>query len=145
MDEKQQKLLAFLLADFNAIKSEIARRSALQKASVVALLALYAWVFNKTLVGVEVVILTWGAAIIAALYVYREHREISRLGCLIKNNIAGQACEIIGGDKESLIPSEARASEPDCDGLNKFISIIFVIAIFFVVPLYFTIKHYYGT
>jgi hypothetical protein len=142
MDEKQQKLLDFLLADFNAIKSEIARRSALQKAAVAALLALYAWVFNKTSVTFEVVILSWGTAILAALYVYRESREINRLGWLIKDKIAGQACEITGGDKETLIPSEAHASNQDSDGMNKFISTIFVAVIFFVVPLYLTIKHY---
>jgi hypothetical protein len=142
MEAKEQKLLEFLLADFNAIKSEIARRSNLQKAAVAALFALYAWVFNKTSVNIEAVILSWVAAILAGMYVYRESREISRLGWVIKHNVAGQASKIIGVDEKSIFPSEAHASEPSADIPYKIISTIFAIVIYFIVPLYLTIKYF---
>ena len=62
MDDKQNKLLEFLLADFDALKGEIARRSNLQKAVVAAVLAFYAWSLQRMLSGhieFTVVLIAW--------------------------------------------------------------------------------------
>jgi hypothetical protein len=143
MKEEEKILLEFLLADFNAMKSEIARRSNLQKAAIAALLALYAWIFNTILNNgnsVEIIVISWGSAILVGTHVYRERREIKRLGWIIKNNVAKQAGEIIGVDENLITPSEAHALEPNDDSLRKFISALFSIVIYFAVPLFLTLK-----
>ena len=141
-EEKEKKLLEFLLADFNAMKSEIARRSNLQKAAVAALLALYAWVFNALNDGnsVELIVISWGAAILVGTHVYRERMEIRRLGGIIKNNVARKAGKIIGTDGNSITPSEAPASDPNDASLRKSISLLFAVVVYFIVPLLLTLK-----
>ncbi len=151
MDEKEQKLLEFLLADFKSIKNEIARRSNLQKAAIAALLAFYAWEFNSFTTNgssVEILFFSWGAALLAGTYVYREGHEISKLGWKIKNKISKPVGEIIGFNENSIIPSEAHALESCSDSTSKFISVFFAFVLYFIVPLFFTFKHIcdaYGT
>ena len=48
LDEGQREQLKFLLADFGAIKAEIARRSTLQRVVLVGYLAVVALVFQQT-------------------------------------------------------------------------------------------------
>ena len=90
MDDKEQRLLDFLLADFNAIKSEIARRSNLQKAVIASMLAFYAWLFERSLgngLELTLVILVWIVSFLGYTFYIRETSEINRLGWTIKEKI----------------------------------------------------------
>ncbi len=109
---KEKILLDFLLEDFKRMKSEITRRSNLQKAAIAALLALYAGIFTSEKIGIYDVLASWGAALLIAAYIYREHNEIARLGWTIKSEIASQVGTVIGVDQRMVIPSEAQAEEP---------------------------------
>lgn len=145
MDDKQKKLLEFLLADFDALKSEIARRSNLQKAIVAAVLAFYAWSFQRLLsnhiIELTVVLIAWVVSFIAFTFYIREGSEIGRLGWTIKSKIAVPVSKILGVSPEKVIPSEAHSTEPCAGTWRKMVSILFDIVLYLLAPLYLTINH----
>ena len=151
MDDKETKLLDFLLADFDALKSEIARRSNLQKAVVAAVLAFYAWSFQRMLnnhIELTVILISWLVSFLAFTFYIREGSEIGRLGWTIKNKIADPASKILGVRPEEVIPSEAHSTEPCVGTWKKVVTIIFSVVLYVVAPLYLTIAYLcraYGT
>jgi hypothetical protein len=141
LNDKEQKLIDFLLADFNATKSEIARRSNLQKAVTAAMLVFYAWVFQqsiKTDLTLTIVLLVWIVAFLGFTFYFRENAEIERLARIIKINIAKPVGEILGCSAEEVIPSEAHANGPRENTLRRIIDIIFKTCIYLLAPLYVT-------
>ena len=139
MDDKEQRLLDFLLADFNAAKSEIARRSNLQKAVTASMLAFYAWLFQRSLsngLELSLVVLVWVVSFLGYTFYIRENSEIKRLGWTIKENIAKPTGAILGRSPEEVIPTEAHATEPSEVGWRQIISVVFKVFIYLVAPLY---------
>jgi hypothetical protein len=145
MDEKDKKFLEFLLADFSSMKSEIARRSNLQKAVVAAALAFYAWSFQRALSGnVEllVVILAWVVSFLTYTFYAREGGEIRRLGWTIKSKIAVPVGKRLDVRPEEVIPSEAHSSEPNKYGGRKIITNIFNVSLYVLAPLILTFVYF---
>ena len=141
MDEKTQNYLNFLLADFNATKGEIARRSNLQKAVTASMLVFYAWIFQRSLnscLEFSLVVIVWIVAILGCTFYIRESAEIKRLGWTIKDKIARPVGEIIDKSPEDTIPSEAHANKPSENGWRRTVSWIFKLAIYLAAPLYLT-------
>jgi len=141
MDEKEKKLSEFLLADFNSIKSEIARRSNLQKAVIVAMLAFYAWMFQKSTtseITLIFVVIVWVFSFLGYTFYERERSEIKRLGWIIKDKIALPMGNILGYNAEEVIPSEAHAKEPDEPNWRKLVTFTFKIFLYLIFPIYFT-------
>lgn len=144
MDDKENKLLEFLLADFDALKSEIARRSNLQKAVVAAVLAFYAWSFQRMLsnhIELTVVLIAWVVSFLAFTFYTREGSEIERLGWTIKSKIAVPASKILGVTPEEVIPSEAHSTEPCAGTWKRVATIFFDIVLYLLAPLYLTIAY----
>ena len=141
MDDKEQRLLDFLLADFNATKSEIARRSNLQKAVTASMLAFYAWLFERSLgngLELSLVVLVWIVSFLGYTFYIRESAEIKRLGWIIKDKIGKPTGVILGRSTEEVIPSEAHATEPSEVSWRQMVSVAFKVFIYLVAPLYLT-------
>ena len=151
MDEKDKKMLDFLLADFNATKGEIARRSNLQKAVTASMLVFYAWIFQRSLsnsLELSLVVLVWIVSFLGYTFYIRESAEIKRLSWTIKDKIAKPTGEIVGRSPEEVIPSEAHANKPSEIGWRQIVSLIFKVFIYLVAPLYLTGRYLfkvYGT
>lgn len=144
MNDKENKLLEFLLADFDALKSEIARRSNLQKAVVAAVLAFYAWSFQRMLsnhIELTVILIAWVVSVLAFTFYKREGSEIGRLGWTIKSMIAVPAGKILGVSPEEVIPSEAHSAEPCSGTWRKVVTALFDIALYLLAPFYLTIDY----
>lgn len=151
MDEKNQKYLEFLLADFNAIKSEIARRSNLQKVVTASMLVFYAWIFQRSIdkgLELSLIVLVWVVSFLGYSFYIRESAEINRLGWTIKNKIAKPAGKLLDRLTEEIVPSEAHANKPSEIAWRHTVSIIFKVFLYLVAPLYLTgayICKAYGT
>ena len=145
MDEREKKYCDFLLADFNAIKSEIPRRSNLQRAVVAAMLAFYAWLYQHTNsnnpLQISIIVITWLVSFLGYTFIIRERAEIRRLGWNIKNKIAGPASKILGQPPEEIIPSQSHTKRPGKNTWKKIIGVIFEIAIYLIPPVYLTIVY----
>ena len=90
--------LDFLLADFNALKAEIARRSGLQRVALALYLALVAAVVASLPEGKSLSLsaaVLWIAGSVALLFWCRERLEIARLGRLIRDRIGERASAIV--------------------------------------------------
>jgi hypothetical protein len=141
MDDKEHRLLDFLLADFNATKSEIARRSNLQKAVTATMLAFYAWLYQHSLgngLVLSLVVLVWIVSFLGYSFYIREGAEIKRLGWTIKEKIGIPAGVILNRPSEEVIPSEAHATAPPEEGWRQIVCIVFEVFIYLIAPLYFT-------
>jgi hypothetical protein len=141
LDDKDQKLMDFLLADFNAIKNEIARRSNLQKAVSASMIAFYAWIFQyslKTDLTLTLIVLVWIVSFLGFTFYIREGAEIKRLSGIIKMEIAKPISAILGNSPEVVIPSEAHANGPQEYGRRYLVDVLFKIFIYLIAPLYFT-------
>ncbi len=141
MDDKEKTLSNYLLADFNATKAEIARRSNLQRAVTASMLAFYAWVFQYSLsneIILSLVVVIWVISFLGSTFYIRESAEINRLGLMIKEKIATPIGDILGYPPEKVIPSEAREEKSDQENWKHMISVIFNVFLYLVFPLYFT-------
>ncbi len=82
LSDRQKKQLDYLLADFVAVKSEIARRSTLQWFILAGYFSVLILVFQQTtaqkLSGLWVTAL-WAVSALAYQFYAREHLEIMRL------------------------------------------------------------------
>ena len=109
---RQQKHLDYLIADFAAVKAEVARRSTLQRVVLAGYLALLALVFQhsaSTMLSSTWIVALWAAAALGFQFYAREGLEIDRLGTVIRTRIAPVAAEVIGTAPEHLLPSETNA------------------------------------
>jgi hypothetical protein len=104
----QSEQLKFLLADFNAIKAEIARRSTLQRVALGAYVAVIGFVFNgDSKIPLHLGILAiWIAALLTLLFWASESLAIGHLGSVIKEDIASEVSGITEVPTASLLPSE---------------------------------------
>ena len=134
--------LDFLLADFGALKAEMARRSGLQRVAVALYLGLVAAVAASLPEGKNLSLSAaglWIGGLVALLFWYREHLEITRLGRLIRDRIGEKAGEILNVPKEDIVPSEAAASiDESMDSTTRRYHLWFMWLVFFVIPLLLT-------
>lgn len=136
-DDCKRDRLEYLLADFKALKAEIARRSNLQRIAMVAYIAVYAWLIPQiasnqaTMVSIAAL---WVAGVLALLFYTREGLEIIRLGMLIRDRIASAAAQLVNTTPEVLIPSEVVPGNAAIDRITRLYNLIFMWSVFFVIP-----------
>ena len=137
MTDEQKIQHDYLLADFQATKAEIARRSNAQKTALAAMVAFYAWLLNQlpsTSLGLWHIGVIWTVTILGYVFYKREDLEIGRLGALIKTKIAEAAAENLNVSAENLIPSEVRAADENFDCKTKALDWIFSLSLFGLIP-----------
>jgi len=111
----QQEQLKFLLADFAETKSEIARRSSLQRLVLAVYVAALAFVFRELVTSGDSsfwLLAVWASAALAFQFYAREGLEILRLSRIIRDRTACRAAALIGCRKEDLLPSETDPEMP---------------------------------
>lgn len=101
--------IKFLLADFNAVKMEIARRSDQQKTALLLYITGVSYLFIRIAsdqINYFYVLATWIMSLLVVIFIYRESLEIGRLAETIRSRICKEAEKIsdIGG--KYLVPSE---------------------------------------
>ncbi len=130
--------LDFLLADYRSIKSEIARRSNLQRVALAGHVTLVALGVRHLLLEKQLLIVAaaiWAVSALTLLFYVREHLEISRLGHLVRDCIVPSARKILGGniDCRNLLPSEADLDSPE-KGSARCLEKVFIIGLFLFLP-----------
>lgn len=142
LSQKQNKYLDFLIADFNAIKLEIARRSNLQRVLLAAYIAMLAIIFNEfTKANFSLVWICglWVGVTLAQIFYQRERLEIERLGRIVKKRIAKEASEILERDQRTLLHSQTNSQFNEINRQTHPIDRLFHWAIFFIIPILLTI------
>ena len=141
---RQSRHLDYLLADYSAIKAEIARRSNLQRVVLGAFVAVLAVVFQQAAtVGVSSlwVASLWASSALALQFYAREGLEIARLAALIRGRIAPVAAEILDLPVENLLPSETNPEIPDTRDMRVAYNSQFNWALFFAAPMLITLLY----
>ena len=131
------KQLDYLLEDYRAIKSEIARRSNLQRFVLLLYLAVVSIVFQRAASGSLNslwVMGLWIAAWLSLLFNIREDLAMRRLGRIISDSIVPTAGTILNADGHNLLPSEMVPDDPKTERLTHRYDTVFKWAIFFVIP-----------
>lgn len=108
-EESQKIQVDFLLADFNSIKSEIARRSVQQKSVYILYLGAISWIFTKVVSNEPYLFyigVTWSIVVLTVMFIYKESLEITSLGEIIKSNISEELKKMTNLGGAHLIPSE---------------------------------------
>lgn len=138
LSEKDKLHIDTLLQDFSSIKSEISRRSNLQRIVQFSYLVLIAYTFRLLLIegnfSMFVVLAIWAGSFLAIIYYIREKCEIERLGAIIKNDIASIIATKLEVTEYEMFPSETNKIKhkiPIADKLNK----VFIWSIFWVIPV----------
>lgn len=137
MTDEQNKQHDYLLADFQATKAEIARRSNAQKTALAAMVVFYAWLLNQlvsTNFGLWHLGAIWIVTILGYVFYKREGVEIGRLGVLIRRNIAEVAAKDLNVSAENLLPSEVSAADDKYDCISKALDWIFSVSLFGLIP-----------
>jgi hypothetical protein len=138
MTDEQKIQHDYLLADFQATKAEIARRSNAQKTALAAMVAFYAWLLNQlvsTSLGPWHIGAVWIVTILGYVFYKREDIEIGRLGALIKIKIAGVAAKNLNVSAENILPSEVCAADKEFDCKTKSLDWIFSVSLFGLIPI----------
>lgn len=141
---RQQKHLDYLIADFAAIKAEIARRSTLQRVVLAGYFAVLALVFQQATsltLSAPWIVALWAASALGFQFYAREGLEIARLGTVIRTRIAPVAGEIIGTPPERLLPSETNPEAAQTLRQRRAYDRSFNWAAFFAAPLLITLMH----
>ena len=141
---RQQKHLDYLVADFTAIKAEIARRSTLQRLVLAGYLAVLAVVVQQAMfppLSAAWIIALWAAAAFGFQFYAREHLEIARLSTVIRTRIAPVAGQIIGVPPEHLLPSETNPEVAATLPHRRAYDRSFNWAAFFAAPLLVTLTY----
>lgn len=137
MTEEQQIQHGYLVADFQAIKSEIARRSNAQKAALAAVVAFYAWLLNQlvsTDLGLWHICAVWIVVILGYVFYKREGLEIGRLGAIARRGIAEIAAKHLNIPAENIIPSEVCAADERFDKKTRILDRLFLVSLFGLIP-----------
>lgn len=137
MTEEQRIQHDYLLADFQAIKAEIARRSNAQKAALAAVVAFYAWLLNQlvsTNLGPWHICAVWIVAILGYVFYKREGLEIGRLGAITRKRIAEIAAKNLNVSAENIIPSEVCAADELFDRKTRALDRLFSVSLFGMIP-----------
>jgi len=142
LTSKQSKQLDFLLADYNAIKAEISRRSNLQRIALAAYISLIAFVFKEApsqlLSSLHIAAMWFGAAITMNYFV-RQGKEINRLGEIISEQIAPVVSSITDTKPKDSLPSETNPKNETYDKITSTYNYQFKWLLFFIVPLLITL------
>jgi len=145
LENKKQKHLDFLLADYNAMKSEIARRSNLQRVVLAAYIAAIVLVFKgateSNLTSLHIMII-WITSTLTLNYYFREGMEICRLGEIIKTRISPVVSKIIDVDPNEIFPSQTCSQISKIDNITKKYDQQFNWTLFFIVPLGITLFYF---
>jgi len=142
LTELQKKYLEYLLADFGAIKSEIARRSNLQRIIIAAYISVMAIVGKEAAsytLTAPLLVGLWISGTLAFQFYTREGLEIGRLGLIIRKRIAPLVSEILKVETQDLLHSETNAAFPDIDKITTRYDRQFKWILFFILPLVFTV------
>ncbi len=141
---RQQKHLDYLVADFTAIKAEIARRSTLQRFALAGYLAVLAVVVQQIMLptlSAAWIIVLWAASALGFQFYAREQLEIARLATVIRTRIAPLAGQIIGVPPEQLLPSETNPEVAATLPRRRAYDRSFNWAAFFAAPLLITLMY----
>lgn len=137
MTDEQKIQHDYLIADFQAAKAEIARRSNAQKTALATMVAFYAWLLNQ-LVSTNLGLWHIGAVLIVTILGYifykREDLEIGRLGSLIRTKIAEVAAKNLNVPAENIIPTKVCAADKEFDYKTKSLDWVFFISLFVLIP-----------
>jgi hypothetical protein len=142
LDEHQKKYLEYLLADFGAIKAEIARRSNLQRIVLAAYIAVIAVVGKEASsysLTAPLLMGLWISGALAFQFYTREGLEIGRLGSIIRERIAPVASRILGVQTQDLLHSESNAAFPNIDKITARYDRQFKWSLFFILPVVITV------
>jgi len=132
-DEPQ--ILNCLLADYQALKTEISRRANLQRLAVAAYLAILGYILRAIAdrqASVFLISTLWMATVAALLFFARENREIVHLNRLIRNILGPHVGRLVNADPALLFPSEI--NDGGLDGSRRsslnctFLGLIFLFA-----------------
>jgi surface polysaccharide O-acyltransferase-like enzyme len=145
----ERKQFDFLLADFNSLKAEIARRSTLQRIVLFGYVGVWSMIAREApnaeasalLVPLHWLVTIWVTGILALLFYVHEAEAITYLGHRIVTiaQIAGKILEVAPQD---LIPSEVKCSPPlEYSKRRHRYNRVFMWAVFFVVPTLITAKY----
>ena len=146
-NEKNKIHLDYLLEDFRSLKSEIARRSSLQRVVLLAYVGLIALVIQQAATSsLSSVLISglWSGGALALLYSAREALEISRLGTLIEKIIAPQAGKLLEIDPKNLLPSQTVKEIQETEvfrSRRRTYNVIFYWVMFLILPLFFTLSY----
>src|SRR4030067_3498558 len=106
---KKDRKIECLIADFGAIKSEIARRSSLQRVVLAAHIGIIAYIVQNAIskeTSYIWVFVIWLTALLSTNFYFREDLEIHRLGRIIETKISKYISEHINVPEGELFPSE---------------------------------------
>ncbi len=145
MLEEQRIQHEYLLADFQATKAEIARRSNAQKTALAAIVVFYAWLLNQLVsTGIDVwhISAIWIVTILGYSFYRRETLEIKRLGTLIETRIAKVAANDLNIPAEKILPSEVKPADERYDNTTRVLDWVFSISIFAIIPLTLTVLYF---
>jgi uncharacterized membrane protein YciS (DUF1049 family) len=142
LNSKQQKHLDFLVADFNATKAEIARRSNLQRIVLAAYIVLIGVVFKQSAssnLSLFWICGLWIGGVLAQSFHQRERLEISKLGRVIKERIARTASNILEINLKDLLHSQTNGNFPELSKQTHPFDRLFHWSLFCFIPVLMTI------
>lgn len=141
-NETKLKYLDYLLKDFEAIKSEISRRSNLQRVVLATFLAIIAFTFEKAASGSLSslwIVGLWCSSALALQFYLREDLEIKRIGVIIKERIASDASKALGKQTSSIFHSETNSAVERFDRFTRKYDRQFNWVVFWAVPFLFSL------
>ena len=142
-----EKYIDCLNNDFQATKREIARRSNLQKAALAGFVGLLSIAFSKVLTDnqtLELIVGLWLGCFIVQIFIYRQSREIERLGKVITYRISEDLSQMFAIDKAHVYHSQTNNEDPQETELKRLtkqgLTISFNLTLYFLLPLFLTIN-----
>ncbi len=141
-NETKIKYLDYLLKDFEAIKSEISRRSNLQRVVLATFLAIIAFTFKKAVSGSLPslwIVSVWSSSALALQFYLREDLEIQRIATIIKKRIASDASEVLGKKANTIFHSETNSADERFDRFTRIYDRQFNWVVFWLVPFLFSL------
>lgn len=136
-NETKIKYLDCLLKDFEAIKSEISRRSNLQRVVLATFLAIVAFTFKEATSGSLSslwIVGVWSSSALALQYYLREGLEIRRIGSVIKERIAIAASNALDKQVNEIFHSETNSADERFDRFTRKYDREFNWLVFWLIP-----------
>jgi hypothetical protein len=138
-NEIDRLFIECILADFDSVKGEIARRSELQRVAILMLLTAYGFLFkfyldsydNKPLLGLVFVALASLASYLTKNFYKREHVEIMRLGRIIECQMAPEVKKLLG--KEVFFSETV----PNHSSETRLLQSYFDFVVYWIIPTLF--------
>ncbi|MEW8025807.1 MAG: hypothetical protein AB2803_19135 [Candidatus Thiodiazotropha sp.] len=142
LTDHQLQHLEYLRTDIVSIKSEIARRSNLQRVVFVMYITVIAVVakgVSSHELTAPLLVGLWVSGTLFLQFYERESLEISRLGSIIQERISPIATNILQIDQQDLFPSETNKVFPKFDMITARYDRQIKWLLFFVLPLSITV------